>query len=346
MDLTIAICTYNGADRLPRVLDCLRSQINTQAFSWEVLVIDNNSSDATVLVVQQQQATWSLPWPLRYEFEPRQGLAFARRRAVQHSQSPLIGFLDDDNWPAPDWVAQVLTFGAAHAQAGAYGSQILPHYEELPPPGFERIASCLALADRGSMAYRYAPEHWRFPAGAGLAVRRQAWLEAVPAEPLLEGVCGRALSTKGEDVETLSYLNQAGWEIWHNPAMQIEHHVPRQRLQPDYLLRLFRGIGLGRYPTRKIRFRSWQWPLVVPLFFLSDLRKLLWHLGQHPTSRDVVVACERTLLLYSLLSPWRYWLLRQPGEVVSPAISAGPAAVEQLELTPSGGPSSASNLAS
>lgn len=309
-DLTVVICTYNGAARLPRVLDYLRSQVNTAAFSWAVLVVDNNSSDATAQVVQQQQASWPSRWPLLYAFEPQQGLAFARRCALRHSTSDLIGFLDDDNWPAANWVAEAYAFGAAAPQVGAYGSQIAAAYEQPPPPGFERIASCLAITPQTLARQPYPPQQWRFPAGAGLVVRRQAWLEAVPATPQLKGVCGQALSTKGEDLESLSHLNRAGWQIWHNPAMQIVHHIPAARLEPFYLMRLCRGIGLGRYPTRRVRFAAWQWPWVLPLFGLNDLRRLIAHLLRFPlVQADVVSRCERTLLIYSLLSPlyhsWR-----------------------------------------
>lgn len=304
-DLTVAICTYNGAARLPEVLACLRSQLTPTAFPWAILVVDNNSTDATAQVVQQHQADWPATPPLFYAFEPQQGMAFARRRAIQQSQSPWIAFLDDDNWPTADWVAQVYDFGCAHPQAGAYGSHLLPHYEAPPPHGFERIAGCLAVIDRGAVPYRYVPQQWRFPAGAGMVVRRQAWVETVPAVPLLTGVCGAGLRAKGEDVESLSYLNRAGWEIWHNPAMQVVHAIPSHRLERDYLIRLFQGIGLSRYPTRMIRFPAWQWPWMIPLFLLNDLRKLFWYGLQRPADRaDLVRDCERTLLLYSVVSPF------------------------------------------
>lgn len=308
-DLTVAICTYNGADRLPKVLACLRSQINTHTFSWAVLVVDNNSTDSTARVVRQHQTDWPLKHPLLYSFEPQQGLAFARRHAVQQAQSSLIAFLDDDNWPAPDWVRAAFEFGLAHPQVGAYGGQILPFYESFPPAGFQRIAVCLAICEGGHIAYRYSPQKWRFPAGAGLVVRRQAWLESVPNQPRLAGVCGNTLTAKGEDLESLSYLNRAGWEIWHNPDMKIRHHIPRHRLEPAYLLRLFQGIGLSRYPTRMIRFAPWQRPLMVLLFLLSDLKKLCWHWVRQPSflKGDMVAACERRLLTYSLLSPIYHW---------------------------------------
>jgi len=57
IDFTVAIPTYNGADRLPLVLDRLRSQLNTASFTWEIIVVDNNSSDATATVVRHYQTS-------------------------------------------------------------------------------------------------------------------------------------------------------------------------------------------------------------------------------------------------------------------------------------------------
>lgn len=121
---TVAIPTYNGESRLPEVLDRLRSQLHIEIFSWEIIVVDNNSTDRTAEVVQTYQASWQCPYPLRYYFEAQQGAAFARARAIKEAQGALIGFLDDDNLPAPNWVSAAYSFGQEHPSVGAYGSQI------------------------------------------------------------------------------------------------------------------------------------------------------------------------------------------------------------------------------
>ncbi|MDE5098657.1 MAG: glycosyltransferase, partial [Trichodesmium sp. St16_bin4-tuft] len=53
IDFTIAIPTYNGAEKLPLVLEKLNSQINTEKLSWEVIVVDNNSQDNTEQVIRE-----------------------------------------------------------------------------------------------------------------------------------------------------------------------------------------------------------------------------------------------------------------------------------------------------
>jgi GT2 family glycosyltransferase len=311
-DFTVVICTYNGEQRLPAVLERLRLQQNTQSFSWDILVVDNNSSDRTSQVVRQYQASWSGPAPLYYCFEPRQGLAFARRCAVQETRSPLIGFLDDDNLPEANWVYAAYQFGQEHPEAGAYGSRIHGLYEIEPPQNFKRIACYLAIVDRGNTPHPYPVKRGVLPPGAGMVIRRQLWLRYVPPVPKLSGVCSTSLTGKGEDVETLSYLRNAGYTIWYNPAMQIDHHIPATRLSQCYLINIMRSVGFNRYPLRMLHHASWQRPLFLVLYMVNDLRRLSLHLLRHGRSipRDLVLTCETWVLLCTLLSPLHYYWSR------------------------------------
>lgn len=308
INFTVVICTYNGADRLPNVLDRLRTQIDTEKIQWEVLVVDNNSTDQTQRVVQQYQDIWLNPEQLRYCFEAEQGLAIARQRAIEEARGELIGFLDDDNLPMQNWVANAYTFGQRHPHVGAYGSRIEGEFEVPPPANFKRIASLLALTDRGSRVMQYDPQKKVLPPGAGLVVRKQSWLENVPERCFLQGRF-REPYLPGEDLEALLYIQRAGWEIWYNPEMQIFHQIPHWRLEKDYLVNLCRGIGLSRFHTRMLSVPTWQAPLVFPLYVLNDLRKLALHFYRYraDVKRDLVAACELELLVGSLLSPTYVW---------------------------------------
>ncbi|MEM1255199.1 MAG: glycosyltransferase, partial [Cyanobacteria bacterium P01_H01_bin.21] len=155
---SVVICTYNGESRLPTLLDRLRSQHLPHPLTWEILIVDNNSHDQTAQCIRAYQQQWPEHIPLRYLFEPRQGLAYARRCAIRAVNSELIGFLDDDTLPANDWVAQAYKFGQHHPHIGAYGSAIDGRYESEPPAGFERIASCLAVIQRGDTPFQYHPK--------------------------------------------------------------------------------------------------------------------------------------------------------------------------------------------
>lgn len=311
IDFTVVICTYNGENRLPQVLDRLLSQKQTKNLDWEILIVDNNSTDQTEKVIHNYQLKFCQNNPkIRYLFEHKQGIAFARRLAIKEANSPLIGFLDDDNLPHLNWVESAYLFANLHPQAGAYGSQIEGVYKINPPQNFHRIACFLAIINRGEKAFRYdLLERWLFPPGAGLVIRKQVWLECIPEQPFFTGVSAQSLQNKGEDMEMLSYVRKKGWEIWHNPQMKVEHHIPSNRLQKPYLLRLLRGIGLSRYYTRMLQYTTWKQPFFTVLHFLNDLRKLIIHYCYYykVINKDLIARCELELFWSSLISPLYYW---------------------------------------
>lgn len=312
VDFTVAICTYNGEKRLPDVLERLRSQVDTERISWEIIVVDNNSTDNTAKVIQDYQSNWSQAYPIKYCFEPEQGLGFARQRAVREAKGPFVGFLDDDNLPAPDWVTAAYAFGQSYPKAGAYGGQIHGEFEVEPPENFKKIAPFLAIIEREKTPTCYTSykhSHKRvLPPGAGIVIKKQAWLENVPNRLVLQGRVG-GLMLPGEDIEAFLYIRGAGWEIWHNPEMHIYHKIPKQRLERQYLMNLLRGIGLSRYQTRMLGFKPWQRPLILPAYMANDLRKIISYFLKYRSvlKTDVVAASEMELLLGSFISPFYIW---------------------------------------
>jgi len=312
VDVSVAIPTYNGAARLPEVLDRLLSQQQTDTFTWEVLVCDNNSNDATAEVVQRYQDSWRQDTPLRYVFAAQQGAAFARQRAVEQAHGAIIAFLDDDNIPSADWLVNVYQFAQAHPDAGAFGSQIHGKFEGPLPDGFDRIACFLAIIERGSHPHQYLPETKILPPAAGLAVRRRVWLEAVPERLFLNNK-GKSAGLASEDLEALLHIQKAGWQIWYNPDMVVTHDIPKGRLQQDYLVALFRCVGLSRYYIRLLGVKDCQRPLMVPAYVANDLRKLaLYYLRQRQHQPSWLDVCEEEHLLSTLRSP--LFLLKKAGQ--------------------------------
>ncbi|MGQ4649544.1 hormogonium polysaccharide biosynthesis glycosyltransferase HpsE [Lyngbya aestuarii] len=315
VDFTIAIPTYNGESRLPRVFEKLREcctyiaqeTVEAKKISGEIIVIDNNSQDNTAKVVQEYQNIWQEAYPLKYCFEAKQGLAFARQRAVDEAQGTFIAFLDDDLLPASDWLASAYFFAQKHPQAGAYGGQIHGDFAIPPPENFSRIQSFLAIRERGSTAHLYEPQKLILPPGCGLVVRKQAWCENVPRRLSLTGrVKGEMIA--GEDYEALLHIHSAGWEIWYNPAMHSYHQIPHQRLEKDYLIPLVRGCGLCTCHLRLVNIPTWKKPVIMLKVMLGGWQRLLRHLIKHrwPVADNLVLACEREFLLSVSLSPFYF----------------------------------------
>jgi glycosyltransferase involved in cell wall biosynthesis len=305
VDFTVAIPTYNGACRLPKVLEKLQAQTNVEHLSWEIIIVDNNSTDGTAELVQEYQINWKYPFQLRYVFEPEQGLAFARARGVKEAKGEFVGFLDDDNLPAPTWISAAYTFGQEHANSGAFASQIHGLFEAEPSDSLKKILFYLAINERGSQPMLYEPSKKGVPPGAGLVVRRRVWLDCVPNRLLLIGRVGKSMLA-GEDAEALLYIYRAGWEIWYNPAMEIEHIIPKWRLEKNYLILLMRGIGLSRYYIRILMLKQWQYFFATLIYVINDIRKLvLYFIRYHRQvmTGDIVATCEIEMLTATLISP-------------------------------------------
>ncbi|KAF3888445.1 MULTISPECIES: hormogonium polysaccharide biosynthesis glycosyltransferase HpsE [Nostocales] len=305
LDFTVAIPTYNGESRLPELLERLRNQLNTEDISWEIIVVDNNSTDNTAIVVKNYQASWQCPYRLKYCFEAQQGAAYARQRAVEEAQGTLIGFLDDDNYPALDWVAAAYAFGQNNPKAGAYGSQVHGEFEVEPPENFEKIACFLAVIERGIKPHRYEPYMKVLPPGAGLVVRKEAWCKTVPKRLVLNNK-GKEAGLASEDLEAVLYIQLGGWEIWYNPEMHIDHQIPAWRLQKEYLICLFRCVGLSKHHLRMLRTQPWKRPLASVGYLVNDLRKIITHLVKYrgAIQNNLIAACEMELLISSLISPF------------------------------------------
>lgn len=304
LDFSVAIPTYNGGNRLAAVLECLRWQLNTYDLSWEVIIVDNNSTDNTAAIVQRYQRGWNRRIPLRYTLETRQGAGYARQKAIQIAVSPLVGFLDDDTLPGMTWLISAYRFAQEYPQAGVVASRIQGSFETAPPKNFERIAALLALTERGSQPLMYEPKQKVIPPSAGMVVRRQAWIDHVPKELVLTGRTGTSMLT-GEDTESILHIQRAGWDVWYNPNMRLQHQIPSARLTRPYLQKLCRGIGLSRYRTRMLSVSPWQRLPMLLLYSLNDIRKILIHCLRYRQDviHDDVAACELTLYTASLISP-------------------------------------------
>jgi cellulose synthase/poly-beta-1,6-N-acetylglucosamine synthase-like glycosyltransferase len=311
VDLSVAICTCNGGQRIGSVLERLTQQMGTEFINWEILIIDNNSTDNTHAVVLSYQSQQKGHYPLRYCFEVNQGLTFARARAIQEARGRLVGFIDDDNLPALDWVAKAHQFGIHHVQVGAFGGRVVGKFTTLIPAGFAKIQSLLALQDYGAVRCLLNPARMQLPSGAGLIVRRAAWLTSVPQKLTLKGRVGHSLLS-GEDYEAVLHIYRQGWEIWYEPELEITHVIPEWRLRSPYLRAIAWGSGLVMCHLWMVGVARWKFPWVLCKTMLGNLRQVLCRLGQYRWRilTDWVTTVEITFFLAATISPL-YFLYAQ-----------------------------------
>lgn len=272
--VSVIICCHNAAARLEPTIRHLSAQEAAERFPWEVLVIDNASTDGTADVAR---AAWPAPYaiPLRVIREEMLGLSHARACGLREARYEYISFVDDDNWVSPQWVETVYAIFDQHPEVAVCGGAIEAVPEIEPPAWFARYQRAYAVGELGCAA-KYVP----FDAlwGAGLCLRRQAWRQLREAGfvPCLVGRRGKSL-TAGEDSEICAALSILGWKLWYDPRLRLKHFIPAGRLTWRYARRLGRGFGhanvaLGRYrgilsPKRggwreELR-RTWIWQVLA-----------------------------------------------------------------------------------
>lgn len=308
VDFTVAIPTYNGETRLPKLFECLRTQIGIDHLNWEIIIVDNNSTDDTAKVIKDYQSNWFQSYPLKYYFEAEQGAAFARQKAVREAQGVFIFFLDDDNLPDANWLAAAYYFGQEHPKAGAYGGQIHGDFEVSPPEDFDQIQHFLAIREHGEKPYLFDPKNLRLPPAAALVIRKQAWCESVPNRPLLTGKLPGVM-VQGDDYEPLLYIYKAGWEIWYSPTLHTYHQIPHWRLERNYLLNLARSCGLPTYTLLMINAKNWQKPIIFIRTILGNLRRVMLHIIKYrqQIKTNLIAAFQMEFFLGSLVSPFYFF---------------------------------------
>jgi glycosyltransferase involved in cell wall biosynthesis len=243
--VSVVICCHNSAKRLPETLVHLAAQDVPVGTPWEVIVVDNCSTDGTGEVASR---TWGsrMDAPLRVVREERAGLSYARRRGFDEARYGIISYVDDDNWLGTAWVRVAAEMMEKHSNLGACGGQSEAVCEVAPPAWFDAHKGSYAV---GQQAPKAGDVAWTrgFLWGAGLTVRREALAQLFDGGfcCALEDRSGQSLSSGG-DSELCLALRLAGWRLYYEPAMRFKHFIPEGRLKWNYLRRLHRGFGRSK----------------------------------------------------------------------------------------------------
>ena len=226
--LTVAIPTYNRADLLRQTLVGVTRQ-DFPAERFEVLVIDNNSTDRTREIVAQFGGVRPAP---RHVVETRQGLDHARNRALAEARGEVVVFADDDILVESRWLRELTAPLLADAARviGAVGGEVVPIFPDGLPPWVAGWHSPLAFrGDAGPVA---AP---RCPMGANLAIPRWVFDRVGPFASGLDRSGGSYFS--GGDAELIRRIRAAGLEVWFAPAARALHQMPAARTTFRYAAR-------------------------------------------------------------------------------------------------------------
>jgi glycosyltransferase involved in cell wall biosynthesis len=243
LEATVLICTYNRADRLAETLESLSRSLT--ALRWNVLVVDNNSTDHTRQVVTSRVDRY--PVPLVYLYEPRQGKSNALNTGLSHTDASIVVFTDDDVRVGEHWLEAGCRPLLDDPSIDYTGGPVEPIWERPCPAWLDRTRSdlwgTLAILDYGSDPFIFEDRR-RVPLGANMAVRRTLIDRIGGFDPRL-GRSGSSLLGQ-EQAEFFCRSRAIGARGLYVPEMSLHHHVPAARLTRDYFRRWWYWKGVSK----------------------------------------------------------------------------------------------------
>jgi glycosyltransferase involved in cell wall biosynthesis len=239
--ISVIVCCFNSAGRIGRTLRSLAGQRLKPYEPYEVILVDNASTDGTAAVARGEWDRLHIVAPLRIVDQPIRGLAHARRQGITAARYDFLVFCDDDNWLSENYVGTAAGMLREDNLAAACGGLGIPVFDRSAPVWFSEYAEVFAtgpqiVCDRNNVLLSLF--------GAGLMVRKNAIhsLEKAGFRPVMTGRSGTLLSS-GEDTELTNAFVLAGYRLIYSPDLVFHHYMPESRMNIGYLKKLFVSLG-------------------------------------------------------------------------------------------------------
>ncbi|TRX55609.1 glycosyltransferase family 2 protein [Fulvivirga sp. M361] len=241
---SVIICCHNSAKRIPVVLAKLVGQVIPDGMKWEIILVDNASSDNTSEVALKLWQSHKSRIPFRIVDQPLKGLRNARDKGIEEAQYDILIFCDDDNWLKSDYVRLGMEVMDHYPKVAVLGGVGEGAFEGKKPSWFDKMEHFYAVGEMNSSSGDISDTVGRV-FGAGMIIRKSHYeeLKSLGLSGVLSGRKGNSLSG-GEDTELCLLLRMIGKRIFYDQRLKFEHFMPGERLKISYLIRL--AIGLAK----------------------------------------------------------------------------------------------------
>ncbi|TXH53495.1 MAG: glycosyltransferase family 2 protein [Bacteroidia bacterium] len=230
--ISVIICCYNSATRLPATLQHLADQQVPDNIHWEIILVNNASTDDTETVAYQEWKRLGQPVPIRIIYEAQPGIDKARRAGAHLAAYCWIVFCDDDNWLYPDYITSAFHLLKKNPDIGLIGGQGEPVADVQIPDWFEALSGHYAACSLGNVKIDLTNHGiW----GAGMSGQTTLLKHAMhPSHPLLNPGRMGSNTAFGDDGEICMRVALQGYRIVYSPELKYKHYIPQQRLTESY----------------------------------------------------------------------------------------------------------------
>lgn len=202
---------------------------------WEVLVVDNNSTDSTRSLVETFIGQGNPNF--RYAFEPRQGKSFALNTGIRSAKGNIVAMTDDDCIVEPDWISSIFRECASDPTVAIIGGRV-ELYNELDEPVTVRVSRERRVVSDA----RFEPSAPPI-IGCNIAFRREVFDTIGYFDKDLGPGSRRGLVS--EDLDFVYRACRKGFRTIYSPDVLVYHnHGRRTEADRDLLMRNYlRGRG-------------------------------------------------------------------------------------------------------
>ena len=271
---SVIVPTRNRADILERCLLCL-SELNPPLQGWEVLVVDNGSTDSTKDVVERFVGKIT---NLQYYFESRPGLMMGRHLGCETARGDILCYIDDDSFVDKQWLAGIEK-AFSDPKVVLVGGPNIPEYEVKPPlwmDGFWRkieygvLNGWLSLVNFGNQEIKISP---RFVYGCNFNIRKNIFIELGGSHP---DCIPKSLQRFQGDGETglSDKLISLGYSALYSPEVKVNHFIQASRLTLEYFCEraYYQGVSDSFTQIRREHRIDCMRDAVIP----NERANLLW----------------------------------------------------------------------
>ena len=255
--VSAVICSYNRARFIISAVESIFNQ-EFDKDKYEVIVVDNNSSDNTVALLEAYRQAHP-GCNFRYYIEKNQGVAFARTRCATEAKGEIVAYLDDDSKAQPGWLKYTVDFFDAHPEVWSTGGKIIPEFLTPIPDWYSKyFFGLVGNFNLGDHEKQLTKE--RYPCGANMSFRKKVFDEI--------GYFNHELGRKGagliatEEKEIYKRILAAGHDVYYLPNVAVLHSVEANKFDKNYVRRHSKGIGGGE----RLRLKGHNWALLKKFF--------------------------------------------------------------------------------
>jgi glycosyltransferase involved in cell wall biosynthesis len=277
--ISVIICTYNGEQQLPVTLRHLFNQQQLGKIDWEIIIVDNNSTDGTAAVVHSIINEHKNP-QLKTFSQPIPGKLAALKLGIEQAQYKYLLICDDDNWLKEDYLIKAYQFMESNPEVGVLGGKGAPaHHESLPLwiiPHLHNYAAAEQWPVSSDVTHSIGSLY-----GAGMVLKKEIYdfVFRVNWPLYLSAIRKGKMLLSGEDTEICYIARLLGHKIYYHSGLEFKHNFPPSKLNQRYLLNLIYFFGYGAallLPYTELETKKNN--SIVKLIFLEVYRLLRYDL--------------------------------------------------------------------